>query len=430
MRKYVLILRALAAALALCLVCGSLGACSQVNDLVSGVAAGEFPVEVDGVTIHAKPQRVAVLSPSLADVVLALGCETQLAGGAQGCTQQELRDMQKVDPADAQAVAGLNPDLVLLDPSSAGAEQALRDAGCVVLNVAPAVDRRDYERLFAQVSTALNGGGPGYDQGIAAAQNVFTTLDDINRLVPGDRVTTACYLYDLNGQGVTGDMLGSTIMTYSGVTNAFKSLTGGQYDYDSLRVSNPDFIFCAPGIKAELESDSRFSAFQAVREGNVVELEPRLMEWQGRTIVECALEICGKAFPELLEENSMKVTDPTESIDSAVSSALASPQPEDDPQYETLEEGDQGDQVLAMQSRLDRLGYLDTDYDGHFGEYTASCLRDFQRENGLEATGVADPATQRALFADSAKAKPSGDASGSSEENGSQDSGSSEDEGE
>ena len=93
----------------------------------------------------------------------------------------------------------------------------------------------------------------------------------------------------------------------------------------------------------------------------------------------------------------MKVTDPTESIDSAVSSALASPQPEDDPQYETLEEGDQGDQVLAMQSRLDRLGYLDTDYDGHFGEYTASCLRDFQRENGLEATGVADPATQRAL---------------------------------
>ena len=56
------------------LVCGMLAGCSDVRGVISGVAAaGEFPVEVAGVTISARPQKVVVLSPSLADVVLALG---------------------------------------------------------------------------------------------------------------------------------------------------------------------------------------------------------------------------------------------------------------------------------------------------------------------------------------------------------------------
>ena len=195
-------------------------------------------------------------------------------------------------------------------------------------------------------------------------------------------------------------------MTYSGVTNIFKSLTGGQYEFDSLRMSNPNLIFCAPGLKEELEEDSRFADLQAVKNGKVVELENRMMEWQGRTIVECALTISGTAFPELTEESPMEVTDPASKIEDQVNSALTSSQlAADDTVYETLREGDQGDDVLALQSRLDELGYLDTDYDGHFGEYTASCLRDFQRDNGLEETGIADQDTQRRLFSQVARAK-------------------------
>ncbi len=408
--------RLLAALLCLCLACTVLGACSDVSGLVSGVATGVFPVEVNGVTISSKPQKVAVLSPNLADVVLALGCETQLAAGSGDCTQDALRDLQKIDAMDAQAVAGAGPDLVLLDPSSAGAEQALKDAGLTVVNIAPAVDREDFERLYAQVSSALNGGEAGYDQGIAAAQDVFLTLDNITRLVPSDRITTGCYLYDLDGSGVTGDMFATTIMTYSGVTNAFKSLSGGSYSFDDLKVSDPDVIFCRPGLKAEIEDDSRFEDFQAVKDGKVVELDPTLMERQGRTVVSAAYEITAAAFPELLEESSMKVTDPTEKIDSDVSSALVSSAlEEDDTTYETLQERDQGEEVLKMQSRLDELGYLDMAYDGYYGEHTVQCVKDFQRANGLPETGVADSDTQKRLYSNLAKGKdgasPSPDAS-------------------
>lgn len=393
--------RILAVCLSLLLVCGAFAGCSQMDDIVSNVtAAGEFPVEVNGVTISSKPQRVVVLSPSLADVVLALGYETQLAGASDQCTQDNLADLDKVSVEDAQAVIDLQPDLVLLDGNSSYARGSLEEAGLTVLSVEPATDREDYERLYSQVSSAMAGDGAGYDAGIAAAQDIFITLDNINRIVPQDQVTTACYLYDLDGSGVTGDMFGSTIMSYAGVTNAFGSLTGGTYDFDTLKLANPNLIFCAPGLKEQIESDSRFADFQAVQQGKVVEMDPSLMEWQGRTVVEAAYEISAAAYPELLEDNSTSVTDPTEEIDSQVSSALE--QEAKEAQYETLEEGDQGDQVLAVQERLEALGYLTQEYDGHYGATTADCVKRFQKANGLEETGTADPATQVALFAEGA----------------------------
>ena len=353
-------------------------------------------MEINGVTISAKPQKVAVLSPSLADVILALGYETQLVAGTQECTQESLQDLTKIPAGDAQAVVDQSPDLVLVDPSSNAIAGELQEAGLTVLEIQPATDRQDFERLYAQVSSALAGDGAGYDAGVDVAQDIFLSLDNINRIVPQDRVTTACYLYDLEDQAVTGDMFGSTIMSYAGVTNVFESLEGGTYDFQSLEIANPNVIFCAPGLKEQIESDSRFADFQAVQQGNVVEMDESLMEWQGRTIVETAYEISAAAFPQLLESSS-SVSDPTQDIESQVSSAL-----EAQAQYETLEQGDQGDSVQALQERLTQLGYLTDPYDGMYGSTTADCVSRFQTANGLEATGIADPATQAALFASGA----------------------------
>lgn len=390
--------RVLAVLLCVVLGCCSFAGCSQMDDIVSNVTAtGEFPVEVNGVTIQSRPSRVVVLSPSLADVVLALGCETQLAGASEQCVQDDLAELEKVSPNDVEAIQGLQPDLVLLDSNSGVAQSALDEAGVTVLDVEPATDRSDFERLYSQVSSALSGGGAGYDEGIDTAQDIFITLDNINRIVPKDTITTACYLYDLEGSAVTGDMFGSTIMSYAGVTNVFDSLEGGTYDFQSLEIANPNVIFCAPGLVDEIKNDSRFSGFQAVEQGKVFELNTSLMEWQGRTVVESAYEISANAFPELLEPDSMVVSDPTAEIDSEVSSAM-----EAQSQYETLEQGSQGDAVVAVQERLEQLGYLTDTFDGHYGATTADCISRFQTANGLEATGIADPATQAALFAEGA----------------------------
>ena len=119
----------------------------------------------------------------------------------------------------------------------------------------------------------------------------------------------------------------------------------------------------------------------AVREGNIVELEPSEVEWQGRTVINAAIAISGGAYPEMLEETSIgENTDPTSKIEDNVSSALASARPEDSsaPEYE---------------------------HDGYYGEHTGECVKEFQRVNGLEQTGVADVDTLKRLYSTLAKDK-------------------------
>lgn len=70
--------------------------------------------------------------------------------------------------------------------------------------------------------------------------------------------------------------------------------------------------------------------------------------------------------------------------------------------YATLQKGDKSNDVLQLQERLYRLGYLNDDRDGSFGGKTQTALKAFQERAGIEATGIADSNTQNILYSDNA----------------------------
>ncbi|MBQ6961109.1 MAG: von Willebrand factor type A domain-containing protein [Clostridia bacterium] len=69
----------------------------------------------------------------------------------------------------------------------------------------------------------------------------------------------------------------------------------------------------------------------------------------------------------------------------------------------TLQKGDTGEKVAALQARLIELGYLAGEADGVFDEDTENALTAFQRRNGLLVTGMADRITLEAVFSENAK---------------------------
>lgn len=71
---------------------------------------------------------------------------------------------------------------------------------------------------------------------------------------------------------------------------------------------------------------------------------------------------------------------------------------------ETVQMNSKSDEVKRVQRRLKQLKYLYPDADGAFGTNTARALMYFQRKNGLSETGIADEATQMALFSSQALA--------------------------
>lgn len=73
------------------------------------------------------------------------------------------------------------------------------------------------------------------------------------------------------------------------------------------------------------------------------------------------------------------------------------------PVYKTLRKGSAGDEVMKMQQRLYKLGYITEDScTGYYGDYTTKKIKLFQKKAGLKQTGVADPTTLARLYADDA----------------------------
>lgn len=73
-----------------------------------------------------------------------------------------------------------------------------------------------------------------------------------------------------------------------------------------------------------------------------------------------------------------------------------------DSEYDVLQQGSKGDAVVQLQKRLIELNYLSGSADGDYGNKTRVAVERFQQDAQLDATGIADVDTQKALYADDA----------------------------
>ena len=73
--------------------------------------------------------------------------------------------------------------------------------------------------------------------------------------------------------------------------------------------------------------------------------------------------------------------------------------------YHTLQNGDCGDEVIALKQRLMELGYFreDSKMTNRCNDTVIQRLKMFQKQNGLEEDGVATPRVQALLFSEDAK---------------------------
>ena len=129
----------------------SVSACNLiVND--NNEEEYDFPVTVGNVIFDEAPQKVAVLSDNLADIIIACGYEGKLAARSDACIQDDLQILPSVgtpDSPDSSKLRDLGVDLVLgdecLDPDL---KKALSDNGIDVLIIKPAANENDLKKAL------------------------------------------------------------------------------------------------------------------------------------------------------------------------------------------------------------------------------------------------------------------------------------------
>ena len=406
--------RPLAALLGILLVLSICVGCGPKGDISSGVAEQDFPVTVNEVTIQDEPKGVVVLSPNLAEVIMALGYEMQLCGKGAACTQEDLSVLPDMTSDDPQSILGVGADLVLTeDAPSEEQKQGLNDAGIDVVTIAPATSREDFTRLYREVGSCMMGGVKGYERGEKIAEGIFSTIDDISRQIPQtDTPVSVCYLYDVEGGVVTGDTLEGKLIECAGLINAASDGAGNHMDVETLLMVQPQYIFCPTGLKDTLAQTDQYKDLTAVQEGRVYEMDPSLMEWQGNGVISAVSFMAGTVYPSLAEgttslepEGGESQTPTGGNSDMEVGDVTSDPE---QPEGDSLKLGDEGDAVKNLQLRLAELGYLFVQPTGLYGEGTQQSIMDFQYVNNLRITGVADEETVNRLFAADAQPRPEG----------------------
>ncbi len=106
--------------------------------------------------------------------------------------------------------------------------------------------------------------------------------------------------------------------------------------------------------------------------------------------------------PSLIPETTVQPTAYVEAVATPEPTAVPSPVPTIDitpnPAYKTLQVGDKGDLVRAMQEKLIEYGYLEGEADGAYGNQTRRAVQAFQYQHGLSVDGIAGRNTLTVLY--------------------------------
>ena len=374
----------------------------------------EYPVKLANITISKAPDRVIVLSDSIADILVSCGFIKKIEGRSDECTQEEISGVKTVGSKlkpDLEKISALSPDVIFAD-SDMPKEQLtkLNESGFTVITFVPATSMSGISDLFGNVGAVMAGETTGREIGEERAETLSVTMDDLQRLIPESKVlVTACYLYDEKGTSLKDDTPSGKLFEYLNAVNVCKAGVADDEAFNALKLANPQYIFCDIGVKDKIMKSELFKDFSAVKNKQVYELSSELFSRQGNSLVEALTDMIEIMYPSV-SINPEDPTKRTESSKAETSKATTSKVKADTSLKITkdmfFEFGDIKDDIKKVQNRLEALGYFNEEKSGYYGEVTQKAVKAFQKANKLTQSGNCDYKTLTLMF--SAKAKAAG----------------------
>ena len=379
----------------------------------------EYPVKLANITISKAPDRVIVLSDSIADILVSCGFIKKIEGRSDECTQEEISGVKTVGSKlkpDLEKISALSPDVIFAD-SDMPKEQLtkLNESGFTVITFVPATSMSGISDLFGNVGAVMAGETTGREIGEERAETLSVTMDDLQRLIPESKVlVTACYLYDEKGTSLKDDTPSGKLFEYLNAVNVCKAGVADDEAFNALKLANPQYIFCDVGVKDKIMKSELFKDFSAVKNKQVYELSSELFSRQGNSLVEALTDMIEIMYPSV-SINPEDPTKRTESSKAETSKAETSKATTSKVKADTslkitkdmfFEFGDIKDDIKKVQNRLEALGYFNEEKSGYYGEVTQKAVKAFQKANKLTQSGNCDYKTLTLMF--SAKAKAAG----------------------
>jgi iron complex transport system substrate-binding protein len=257
-----------------------------------------FPVTVEAsngsVTIAEQPERIVSMSPTATEMVFAIGAGDQVEavdGESDFPEEVPTTDLSAYE-FNAEAVAGYEPDLVLIADDAGDNVKALDALSIPVLNLTAA---QTIDDIYTQLDVL--GDATGHpDEADEVIDGMKADIDELTSDLPeGDRLT---YYHELDDTlySVTSDTFIGQVYALAKLENIADAVGGDSGGYPQLSAehivqSDPDLIFladveCCQQSAETLAKRAGFADLTAIKEGNVVELDDDIASRWGPRVVE------------------------------------------------------------------------------------------------------------------------------------------------
>lgn len=273
--------------------------------------SASFPVTVTAdngeVTIDEEPTAILSLSPSITEMLYAVGAGDQVAAVDTSSNYPEeapQTEMSGFRP-NVEAIGELEPDLVFLARDRDDVVSTLESVGLTVVLLESAEDLEDVYSQIETVGTAT--GHP--DEGRAVAEEVEAGVQNALADLP-ERDEPLTYFYALTPDynTLTSDTFVGALMSAAGLENIADDADPEAGSYPQLTAeyvldTDPDIVFIAHAdgsvpTEDELAARSGWSDLTAVQEGNVVMLDPDISSRWGPRVVDL-LETVAEVISEI-----------------------------------------------------------------------------------------------------------------------------------
>lgn len=283
-----------------------LGACGDDSDTEAAESTSSsttkpaaFPASVVAdqgeVTIPARPSRIVSLSPSLTEILYAIGAGDQVIAVDKFSDFPD--DTPKTDLSgfrpNVEAIGGHRPDLVVLASDRDGIVDTLANLRVPTLLLGSPAHLPD---VYDQITTL--GAATGHTA--AAAELAETIRADLQRIAKAapTRDTRLRYFYEVSDtyHSVTSDTFTGELLRLVGlrsIADDAPDAAGGypQLTAESVLRADPDLIFLAHAgtpnpSPADVAARPGWDQLAAVRDNRVIALDPDLASRWGPRIVE------------------------------------------------------------------------------------------------------------------------------------------------
>ncbi|MEU8329475.1 ABC transporter substrate-binding protein [Micromonospora sp. NPDC048839] len=277
----------------------ALGACAEKADdkPSAGTAVATYPVTVGALTLDKRPEKIVALSPTATEMLFAIGAGPQVT--AVDDQSNYPADAPKTDLSafqpNAEAIAGRNPDLVVLSDDRNKIVDQLTTLKIPVYLTPAATTLDDSYRQITELG-ALTGHA---DQ----AADVATRMkDEIAKLVKDlpQRAEKLTYFHELGPElySATSKTFIGSLYSQAGLTNIAdpadadgKSAGYPQLSQEFVLQANPDFIFLGDVRQAKqsaalVKARSGWAGLAAVKNDRVVELDDDISSRWGPRVVD------------------------------------------------------------------------------------------------------------------------------------------------